>query len=101
MLDGINLSLMIGPAVPIPVGKDVLDALDHLEVTSAAGQASGFQLVFKIDRDSPIAALFLLAGGAPIPLVRVIIAATLNGITEVLMDGVMTHHQLTPGCGRR
>ncbi len=99
MLDGINLSLMIGPAVPIPVSKDVLDALDHLEVTTSAGQASGFQLVFKIDRNSPIAALFLLAGGAPIPLVRVIIAVTVNGITEVLMDGVMTHHQLNPGAG--
>ncbi len=99
MLDGVNLSLMIGPAVPIPVGKDVLDALDKVEVTSAAGQPSGFQLTFKLERDSPIAALFLLSGGSPVPLVRVIIAVTLNGVTEVLMDGVMTHHQLNPGGG--
>ncbi|HMN61879.1 MAG TPA: hypothetical protein PJ988_16020 [Anaerolinea sp.] len=99
MPDGINLSLMIGPAVPVPVSKDVLDALERLEVTSSAGQASGFQLVFKIDRDSPIAALFLLAGGAAIPLVRVIIAVTVNGISEVLMDGVMTQHQFSPGGG--
>ena len=27
MLKGINLTLMIGPAVPVPVSQDVLDAL--------------------------------------------------------------------------
>lgn len=96
---GVNLSLMIGPAVPIPVGRDVLDALEKVEVTSAAGQVGGFQLTFKIDRDSPIAALFLLSGGAAVPLVRVVIAITINGVTEPLMDGVMTHHQLSPGSG--
>jgi hypothetical protein len=41
--------------------------------------------------------IFLLTGGSPIPLVRVIIAITVNGGTEVLMDGVMTNHELSPG----
>jgi len=41
--------------------------------------------------------MFLLSGGSPISLVRVIIAVTVNGATEVLMDGVMTNHELSPG----
>jgi hypothetical protein len=99
MFDGVNLGLKIGPAIPVPVPGDVLDALERVEVTVSAGQASGFQLVFQIQRDSPVAALFLLSGGAAIPLVRVVITVTISGITEVLMDGVMTHHQITPGGG--
>ena len=34
MLKGINLTLMIGPAVPLPVSKSVLDALTSVEVTT-------------------------------------------------------------------
>jgi hypothetical protein len=41
--------------------------------------------------------LFLLSGGASIPLVRVIIVVTINGTPEVLMDGVMTNHEITSG----
>ncbi len=99
MANQVDLSLMIGPAVPIPVSQDVLDALKRVVVTSSSGEMSGFQLVFEVERNSPILSLFLLSGGAPIPLVRVIIAVTIGGITEVLMDGVMTHHQVDPGGG--
>ena len=43
MLKGIDLTLMIGPAVPIPVPQSVLDALTSVTVTSASGEtASGF-----------------------------------------------------------
>jgi hypothetical protein len=38
-----------------------------------------------------------VAGGAAPPLVRVVIAVTLNGGTEVLMDGVMTNHEVGGG----
>ena len=38
-----------------------------------------------------------MAAGASIPLIRVVIAVTVNGLTQVLIDGVMTHHQLSPG----
>lgn len=97
MLNGINLGLMIGPAVPVPVSQDVIDALTSVEVTARSEGASMFQLTFKIDKNSPLLTLFLLAGGASIPLVRVVIYVTIAGSTEVLMDGVMTDHQLAPG----
>ncbi len=97
MLDGINLGLMIGPAVPAPVSQDVLNALTDVQVTARSDKPSLFQLKFTINKNSPLITLFLLAGGASIPLVRVVIYVTIGGTTEVLIDGVMTDHQLTPG----
>lgn len=97
MLKGIHLTLMIGPGVPIPVGQDVLDALTSVEVTTATDQPSGFQLTFSLSTHSPLQTIFLLSGGSPLPLMRVVIIATINGTPEVLMDGMLTHHQVTPG----
>jgi hypothetical protein len=96
MFGGVNLTLMIGPAVPVPVSADVLSALDSVKVISNATGTSGFELVFKISVRSPLQTLFLLAGEASIPLVRVVIAVTVSGQTSVLMDGVMTHHSVSP-----
>ncbi len=97
MLKGIHLTLMIGPAVPAPVPQEVLDALQSVRVTTTAGEMSGFELTFALSNRSPLHTLFLLSGGSQIPLIRVIIVATINGRPEVLSDGVMTHHQVTPG----
>jgi hypothetical protein len=99
LLKGINLTLMIGPGVPIPVSKDVLDALTGVEVTSNTEGPSVFSLQFKINKNSPLLTLFLLAGGAQIPLVRVVIYVTINATPQVLIDGVMTNHQMAPGSG--
>jgi hypothetical protein len=96
MFGGVNLTLMIGPAVPVPVSADVLNALDSVKVISNATGTSGFELVFKISVRSPLQTLFLLAGEASIPLVRVVIAVTVSGQTSVLMDGVMIHHSVSP-----
>lgn len=94
------LSLLIGPAVPIPAPKEVMDALVSIEVNSGEGDApGGFQLVFKLDKRSPLLTLFLISGGAAIPLVRVVIIVTVGGIPQSLMDGVMTNHQVTTGEG--
>jgi hypothetical protein len=97
MNKGIHLTLLIGPAIPVPVPPSVLDALTSLTVTTTSGQASGFQLTFTVNNQSPLQTLFLLSGGAQIPLVRVIIVVTINGSSEVLMDGVMTNHEVSPG----
>jgi hypothetical protein len=97
MLKGIHLTLMIGPAVPLPVSPDILEALTRVEVRTTSDQASGFQLTFTLSHNSPLHTIFMLSGGTPIPLVRVVIIATMNGTPEVLMDGVMTSHQVVPG----
>ena len=97
MLKGIQLTLMIGPAVPVPVSKDVLDSLVGVEVTNSTEGPSVFQLTFTLSTRSPLHTLFLLSGGSSIPLVRVVIVATVNGAPEVLIDGVMTQHEVSPG----
>jgi hypothetical protein len=97
LLKGINLTLMIGPAVPVPVSGDVLNALSSVEVTSSTEGPSVFQLSFTVNKNSPLLTLFLLGSGAQIPLVRVVIFVTINGSPQVLIDGVMTDHQITPG----
>jgi hypothetical protein len=97
MAKGVHLSLMVGPVVPVPVPKDVIDALTSVEVTTAAGQRSGFQLTFSMSVRSPLQTIFLLAGGALAPIIRVIIVATVNGSSQVLMDGVMTNTEVSQG----
>src|SRR5690348_9793099 len=90
---------MIGPAVPVPVSKDVIDALESVQVTTSTDGPSGFQLTFSFSNKSPLETLFLIAGGASLPLVRVIIAVSVNGSSDVLIDGVMTKHEIAPGSG--
>jgi hypothetical protein len=96
VLKGVYLTLMIGPVVPIPVPRAVIDALTEVEVKAAAGQPGLFQLRFTLQHRSPLHTLFLIAGGQT-PLLRVLIIATISGTPNVLMDGVMTNQQVTPG----
>jgi hypothetical protein len=97
MSSGINLTLMIGPAVPVPVPRQVLDALTDVQVTTTTEGPSGFQLTFTLSARSPLRTLFLVSGGSAIPLIRVLLVVTLNGTPEVLIDGVMTNHEVKPG----
>ena len=97
MLEGIHLTVLAGPMVPFPVPKSVIEALKSVTVKSDTQGESGFELTFSVSSQSPLQILFLLSGGSPIPLLRVILVATLNGIPNVLMDGFATHHQIAPG----
>ena len=78
MLNGIHMTLMIGPAVPVPVSQDVLNALTSVVVTNTSDGPSGFHLTFTLNKQSLLETVFLLAGGASIPLVRVVVAVTVN-----------------------
>lgn len=97
MLNGIHLSLMIGPVVPLPVPPEVLDALTDVTVTNRDDGTSGFQLSFTISTKSPLHVLFLLSGGSISPIFRVIIIVTLKSTPTVIMDGVITNHEIKPG----
>jgi hypothetical protein len=91
------MSLMIGPAVPVPVSQEVLNALTSVEVTNASEGPSVFHLTFTLNKQSLLETAFLLAGGASIPLVRVVVTVVVGGLTQVLIDGVMTNHEISPG----
>jgi hypothetical protein len=101
MLKGIQLTLMIGPAVAVPVPQPVIEALTGVTVTTSTTGKSGFQLSFSLSNRSPLQTLFLLSSGSPIPILRVILVITLNGIPNVLIDGVVTNHQIAPGADTR
>ncbi len=94
-LSPVRLQLFVGPAVPVPAPKEVLGALREVTVEVGSGDVqSGFELLFDVPKRSPLTTLFLLTGGAGIPLLRIVVAVTVGGTTEVLMDGVMTHHEV-------
>ena len=95
MLKGVHLTLMIGPAVPVPAPKAVMDALLSIEVTNGKDK-SGFQLTFGISKDSTLLKTMLPAGYFDPMTTRVIIAVTMGGLPTVLMDGIVTRHELAP-----
>lgn len=97
MLKGIDLQLYIGPLVPIPAPREVIEALNELTVTTNDVGESGFQMSFTISTRSPLHTLFLLSGGSSIKILRVVIVVIQNGTPQVLMDGVVTKHEIVPG----
>ena len=96
MLKGIHLTVLVGPIVVVPLPKVALDALTSVKVISGTKDDSGFELSFTLSNRSPLHTIFLLAAGST-PLLRVILVVTINGTPEVLMDGVTTMTQVTPG----
>jgi hypothetical protein len=99
MAKGLYLTLLVGPVVPVPAPASVVDALVSVSVTNTAepGVPSGFTLTFTLSTRSPLHTLFLLSGGVSIPVVRVILIATVNGIPDVLIDGVITKQDVSAG----
>jgi hypothetical protein len=97
MLKGVTLQLYVGPLVPIPAPKVVMDALTELSVTVNDVGQSGFQLSFTVSNQSPLHTLFLLSGGSPVNILRVIVVVIVSGAPHVIMDGVATNHQILPG----
>ncbi len=93
---GFYLTLLVGPVVPVPVPQVVLDALTSVTVTTDTEGQSGFELTFTLSNKSPLQTIFLVAAGQT-PMLRVIIIVTINGTPQVLMDGVMTRNNITPG----
>jgi hypothetical protein len=90
-----TLTLLMGPTLPAPVPHEVIDALTSVQVTTAAGQPSGFQLSFAVSKASLIERV-LLPSGAFDPKTRVVLVAVPNGVPTVLMDGIVTRQELTP-----
>jgi hypothetical protein len=101
MLKGVHLTLLVGPVVPVPVPQLVLDALTQIEVVQPDEAAGAFTLQFTLSVQSPLHTLFLLSGGGVVPLLRVIVIATVNGTPQVLIDGVVTKTEVTPGADQR
>jgi hypothetical protein len=95
VLEGVHLTLLIGPAVPVPAPTPVIDALQSVKVTSGKDR-SGFQLTFAVSKESSLLNVMLPAGYFDPMVTRVVIVATVNGFPHVLMDGVVTRQEVSP-----
>lgn len=95
MLKGIHLTLLIGPAVPVLAPAIVIDSLEGVQVNHDK-ERSGFQLSFKVSKNSTLLNVMLPAGYFDPMITRVIIIVTLNGFPNVLMDGIVTRQEMAP-----
>ena len=92
MPSGFQLTLLMGPVTFQPVPRAVLDSLIKVQATNSAGDRSGFQLTFSYSKRSEMERK--LSSGFFDPPTRVILVATINGQPNVIMDGVITRHEL-------
>jgi hypothetical protein len=92
---GIRLQLLIGPTVPLPAPFEVVDALVELTVNNNDRERDGFQMTFTLGKQ-PLSDYTLLKLGLLDPPARVIIIAIVNALPQVLIDGMITDHQVQP-----
>src|SRR5688572_19856760 len=96
---GVKLSLYVGP-VPIAAPKALVEALTSARIDAGAGETqAGFELTFDLPARSPLRTLFLVSGGAALPMMRVVLVVTIGGRAESVIDGVTTHVETQPGEG--
>jgi hypothetical protein len=97
---GIQLTLLIGPIVPFPAPRVVMESLDGVKVKTAVGTRSGFELSFQFSSKSELNTILLIAVGQGtklgMPGLRVMLVVTLNGTPAPLFDGVMTRIEVQP-----
>jgi hypothetical protein len=92
---GVRTILLLGKTVPVPASYDITSALSRVEVTNDSQSGDGFQITFTLGKDTPLD-YGLLVTGALAPFTRVIIGVLLGMVPEVLIDGIITHHQFQP-----
>ena len=95
---GIQLQLMMGPTIAVPVPRRVAEALERVEVTRSDEGRSGFQLTFRVDHSGPLGLIggFLLDSPLLTVFNRVVLTVILRGTPRVLMDGFITSQEHQP-----
>jgi phage protein D len=89
ILKGVYLTLWIGKAKPEPAKKELMESLQSVEVTQNDKERSGFELAFQVAHGQKLNDLK--------PFNRVILMVTINSVKQVLMDGIISYHQLASG----
>jgi hypothetical protein len=92
---GVRLQLMMGATVPLPAPYAVIEALISLSVTNRDHERDGFQITLSLGKDSPLD-YGLLQSGIFDPPSRVIITVIIGVLPQVLIDGIITNHQVVP-----
>ncbi|MGG2458225.1 hypothetical protein ACO0M4_00065 [Streptomyces sp. RGM 3693] len=89
----IHVSLYMGPKLARLVPQDVVEALLSAQITSTAGERSGFQLAFDLTKKGAIVER-LLPEGFFDPKTRVIVSVAIKGTPVVLLDGVIVRQEV-------
>jgi hypothetical protein len=92
---GVRMVLLIGPTVPLPAPVDLTLNLSRVEVTMTSDGHDGFQMTFQLSKTQPLDYDLVLSGLLD-PFSRVVIGVVVGATPEVLIDGVITHHQVSP-----
>ncbi|CCG04031.1 hypothetical protein [Blastococcus saxobsidens] len=95
MIESADLTLLIGPGVPLPALRSVMESVVSVRVSTGAA-LTGFQIVMEAGRTSDLTRILLPAGYLDPIVTRVVIVVTIRGLPHVLVDGVVTHHEVTP-----
>jgi len=95
---GIHLTLLIGPTLPVPAPASIMDVIESIDVTNTDNGRDGFQIQLGIGRNGPTDIIDYSLLNSPLlqPFSRLIIIITFGLIPKVLIDGIITHQQLTP-----
>jgi hypothetical protein len=97
MYSYIHLTLLIGPTNPLPAPSFLMKAIQLVEVTNTDEGRDGFQITFAAGRSPADMEDYLLMNKPLLsPFNRVIISVSLGAVQKVLIDGIITHKQLTP-----
>ncbi|MFF2811767.1 hypothetical protein ACFVT2_32265 [Streptomyces sp. NPDC058000] len=89
----IHVSLYMGPKLARLVPQEVVEALLSAQITSTAGERSGFQLAFDLTKKGAIVER-LLPEGFFDPKTRVIVTVAIKGTPVVLLDGVIVRQEV-------
>jgi hypothetical protein len=93
---GIRLLILTGTGIPLPVSRALLDALVSVDVHSDPQAGDGFALTFTLARSGP-GRFGVLDDGELSPGTRTVIAVVMGVLPVVLIDGIVTQHDIEPG----
>ena len=97
MLDpGIRMQLLIGPNKVQPAPYEVMEALRQVEVQINDDKRDGFELTFSLGRRGASPDYPLLRNGRLDPPARVTIMLIFKAIPIVLINGIITRHEMNP-----
>jgi hypothetical protein len=92
---GVRLQLLIGANVPLPAPYQVMESFVSLEVNNNDSERDAFQMNFSLGKDS-LLDYGLLLNGYFDPPNRIVIAVLMGVLPDVLLDGIITSHQVVP-----
>ena len=89
--------------MPLPVPEPLVSRVQSVTITETDSERSAFSIVLDAGRSGPLAALDspLVADPTFAMGARVVLMVTLGAVPTVLMDGIVTGSELTPGDGRK